>query len=100
MNDLHLPNRLPLIYYVRRRCISLLDDGAGRDPKGVHDFGSAAQYLFRPCELTDENFDQMAATASPRTAEPEVLVVGSEDTNEGPVKSIPIPALSKCVSFD
>eukprot|EP00957_Ditylum_brightwellii_P108874 8304728-Ditylum_brightwellii.AAC.1 len=40
MNELHLPN----------------DDGSGRDPMEVHDFGSAAQYLFRPCELTDEDF--------------------------------------------
>lgn len=55
MNDLHLPNGLPLVYNVRRRCISLLDDGTGRDPMEVHDFGSAAQYLFRPCELTDED---------------------------------------------
>jgi len=56
MNELHLPNGLPLIYNVKRKCISLLDDGSGRDPMEVHDFGSAAQYLFRPCELTDEDF--------------------------------------------
>ena len=63
MNDLHLPNGLPLIYNVRRRCITLLDDGTGRDPMEVHDFGSAAQYLFRPCEITEEDFIQMAASA-------------------------------------
>ena len=25
----------------------------------VHDFGPAAQYLFRPCELDDDFFEQM-----------------------------------------
>lgn len=47
MNQLHLPNGLPLVYNVRGKCISLLDDGSGRDPMEVHDFGPAAQYLFK-----------------------------------------------------
>lgn len=64
MNDLHLPNGLPLVYNVRRKCISLLDDGTGRDPMEVHDFGSAAQYLFRPCEITEEDFVRMERSAS------------------------------------
>ena len=59
MNQLHLPNGLPLIYNVRGRCISLLDDGSGRDPMEVHDFGPAAKYLFKPCELDDAFFDEM-----------------------------------------
>jgi len=25
----------------------------------THDFGAAAQYLFRPCELDDDFFDEM-----------------------------------------
>jgi hypothetical protein len=29
----------------------------------VHDFGPAAQYLFRPCELDDDFFDQMEQQA-------------------------------------
>jgi len=57
MNELHIPNGLPLVYNVKRKCISLLDDGSGRDPMEVHNFGSAAQYLFRPCLLTDEDFE-------------------------------------------
>ena len=57
MNELHIPNGLPLVYNVKRKCISLLDDGSGRDPMEVYDFGSAAQYLFRPCLLTDEDFE-------------------------------------------
>eukprot|EP00551_Chaetoceros_affinis_P005348 CAMPEP_0203662630 /NCGR_PEP_ID=MMETSP0090-20130426/529_1 /ASSEMBLY_ACC=CAM_ASM_001088 /TAXON_ID=426623 /ORGANISM="Chaetoceros affinis, Strain CCMP159" /LENGTH=786 /DNA_ID=CAMNT_0050525445 /DNA_START=40 /DNA_END=2400 /DNA_ORIENTATION=- len=54
MNDLHLPNGVPLIYNVRRKCISLLDDGSGEDPLEKYDFGSAAKYLFRPCEIDED----------------------------------------------
>mmetsp|Transcript_29771 Transcript_29771/g.44013 ORF Transcript_29771/g.44013 Transcript_29771/m.44013 type:complete len:773 (+) Transcript_29771:138-2456(+) len=57
MNKLHLPNGLPLVYNVRGRCITLLDDGSGADPMGQHDFGPAAKYLFRPCELDDQFFE-------------------------------------------
>mmetsp|Transcript_18768 Transcript_18768/g.34879 ORF Transcript_18768/g.34879 Transcript_18768/m.34879 type:complete len:473 (+) Transcript_18768:271-1689(+) len=63
MNQLHLPNGLPLVYNVKRKCITLLDDGSGIDPMEVHDFGPAAQYLFRPCELDDDFFDQMEQQA-------------------------------------
>lgn len=56
MKDLHLPNGVPLVYNVRRKCISLLDDGSGKDPLEVYDFGSAAQYLFKPCEIFDDDF--------------------------------------------
>lgn len=59
MNQLHLPNGLPLVYNVKRKCITLLDDGSGQDPMEVHDFGPASKYLFRPCELDDDFFDQM-----------------------------------------
>jgi 2,3-bisphosphoglycerate-dependent phosphoglycerate mutase len=54
MNDLHLPNGVPLVYNVKRKCISLLDDGTGEDPLVKYDFGSAAQYLFRPCEIGED----------------------------------------------
>ena len=47
------------VYNVKRKCITLLDDGSGRDPMEVHDFGPAAQYLFRPCELDDDFFDMV-----------------------------------------
>ena len=63
MNQLHLPNGLPLVYNVKGRCITLLDDGSGRDVAEIHDFGPAAKYLFQPCELDDEFFEQMAAQA-------------------------------------
>ena len=85
MNQLHLPNGVPLVsnlnlfnnwylvastsnirwsrffkvYNVKRRCITLLDDGSGKDPMEQYDFGPAAQYLFRPCELDDDFFVQV-----------------------------------------
>lgn len=37
----------------------MLDDGSGKDPMEVHDFGPASKYLFRPCELDEDFFDQM-----------------------------------------
>lgn len=51
------------VYNVKRKCITLLDDGSGKDPMETHDFGPAAQYLFRPCELDDDFFDQMEQQA-------------------------------------
>lgn len=62
MNQLHLPNGLPLVYNVKAKCITLLDDGRGLDPLSVHDFGPAAKYLFKPCELPDEFFDSSNAS--------------------------------------
>jgi hypothetical protein len=53
ITDLEIPNGLPLIYDVKSKCVKLLDDGTGRNPLEVYNFGKAASYLFRPC--TDEN---------------------------------------------
>ena len=36
----------------------LLDDGTGRDPLEVYNFGKAANYLFRPCENEDGSADE------------------------------------------
>ena len=35
----------------------------------VHDFGPAAQYLFRPCELDDDFFEQMERQAQSKEEE-------------------------------
>ena len=59
MNKLHLPNGVPLVYNVKGKCISLLDDGSGIDPMEKYDFGPAAKYLFKPCELYDDFFDEV-----------------------------------------
>jgi len=60
MNQLHLPNGVPLVYNVKGKCITLLDDGSGEDPMQVYDFGPAAKYLFKPCELTDDFFEEVS----------------------------------------
>eukprot|EP00980_Cylindrotheca_fusiformis_P031553 scaffold26550_cov122-Cylindrotheca_fusiformis.AAC.6 len=64
MNQLHLPNGLPLVYDVRGGCISLLDDGTGQDPMESHDFGPAAKYLFKPCEIEEDPVEEMATIES------------------------------------
>eukprot|EP00804_Cyclotella_cryptica_P021265 CCRYP_001534-RA/>CCRYP_001534-RA protein AED:0.14 eAED:0.14 QI:1516/1/1/1/0.9/0.72/11/176/453 len=68
MNQLHLPNGVPLVYNVKRKCITLLDDGSGQDPMEKYDFGPAAQYLFRPCELDDDFYAEMEKQANANQA--------------------------------
>lgn len=66
MQQLHLPNGVPLVYNVRGKCITLLEDdleyeeGLTFHKTTVKDFGPAAKYLFRPCELDDAFFEEMA----------------------------------------
>lgn len=59
MNQLHIPNGVPLVYSVKGKCISLLDDGSGNDPIDTYDFGPAATYLFKPCELDESFFERV-----------------------------------------
>lgn len=58
ITGLEIPNGLPLIYDLNSKCIKLLDDGTGRDPLEVHNFGKAAKYLFRPCQNEDGSEDE------------------------------------------
>ena len=74
MNQLHLPNGLPLVYSVKGKCITLLDDGSGKDPMEQHDFGPAAKYLFKPCEITDDFYAEMEKKAKEGAAEKEKVV--------------------------
>ena len=53
-----IPNGLPLIYDIQSKCVKLLDDGTGRDPLEVYNFGPAAKYLFRPCQNEDGSADE------------------------------------------
>lgn len=39
--------------------IQLLDDGTGRDPLEVYNFGKAGNYLFRPCKKEDGSIDEV-----------------------------------------
>ena len=53
ISGLEIPNGLPIIFDLNSKCAKLLDDGTGRDPLEVHNFGSSASYLFRPCTNPD-----------------------------------------------
>jgi len=55
---LEIPNGLPLIFDVKSKCLKLLDDGTGRDPLERHNFGEAAQFLFKPCQNDDGSADE------------------------------------------
>jgi len=58
ITDLEIPNGLPLVFDTKSKCLKLLDDGTGRDPLKVHNFGKAASYLFRPCTNEDGSPDE------------------------------------------
>jgi hypothetical protein len=57
MTQLHIPNGVPLVYNVKAKCITLLEDKESNEPISIEDFGPAAKYLFQPCELDDEFFE-------------------------------------------
>ena len=49
ISNLSIPNGVPLIYNVKSQCIQLLEDESGIDPSEKHDFGPAAEFLFKEC---------------------------------------------------
>jgi hypothetical protein len=59
MNQLHIPNGVPLVYNVRGKCITLLEDKETDNQINIDDFGPAAKYLFKPCELDDDFFQSI-----------------------------------------
>jgi hypothetical protein len=59
MNQLHIPNGVPLVYNVKEKCITLLEDKEADEQVTIEDFGPAAKYLFQPCELDDDFFQKM-----------------------------------------
>ena len=61
ISGLEIPNGLPLIFDLNSKCLKLLDDGTGRDPLEVHNFGASASYLFRPCTNADGSLDEECA---------------------------------------
>lgn len=48
----------PFLLSFKSKCVKLLDDGTGRDPLEVHNFGKATSYLFRPCVNEDGSPDE------------------------------------------
>ena len=58
ITELEIPNGLPIVFDIKSKCVKLLDDGSGRDPLEVYNFGNAASYLFRPCANEDGSPDE------------------------------------------
>jgi 2,3-bisphosphoglycerate-dependent phosphoglycerate mutase len=58
VTELEIPNGLPIIFDLQSKCVKLLEDGTGRDPLEVYNFGKAASYLFRPCQNEDGSPDE------------------------------------------
>ena len=60
MNQLHIPNCVPLVYDVKAKCITLLeDDGHMANSVDLDDFGPAAKYLFKQCDLPEPSVDDV-----------------------------------------
>jgi hypothetical protein len=57
ITGLEIPNGLPIIYDIKSKCVKLLDDGQG-SPLERYNFGTAADYLFRPCAKEDGSLDE------------------------------------------
>jgi hypothetical protein len=58
MTQLHIPNGVPLVYNVKAKCITLLEDKESDEQISIEDFGPAAKCLFQPVELDDEFFER------------------------------------------
>jgi hypothetical protein len=78
ITGLEIPNGLPIIFDWKNKCVKLLDDGTGRDPLEVHNFGKAASYLFRPCSnedgSPDEECDVVFTNDEPISAEDQATI--------------------------
>jgi 2,3-bisphosphoglycerate-dependent phosphoglycerate mutase len=80
MNQLHIPNGVPLVYNVRGKCITLLEDKESDTQIDIEDFGPAAKYLFKPCELDDEFFQtiERVDASSSSSSSPNFITISSE----------------------
>jgi len=54
--NIEIPTGLPLVYDMRHRCLSLLE-GDFTD----YNFGKAAETLFTPCVIDDDEYDELSA---------------------------------------
>lgn len=76
-SGLEIPNGLPIIYDLKSKCVKLLDDGTGRDPLEVHNFGTAADYLFRPCEGEEDECHILTDEAAPGLSAEDQAIIDS-----------------------
>ena len=64
LGKINIPNGLPLVYNVQKKCIQLLEDGTGIDPVDRYDFGKAPELIFAPCDIQPEDTTVTAASAA------------------------------------
>jgi len=57
--NIEIPTGLPLVFDMRHKCLKLLE-GDFSD----HNFGKAAELLFTPCEIPDEDYEELDFTQS------------------------------------
>ena len=49
-----IPTGLPLVFDMRHRCLKLLEGDFTQ-----YNFGKAAELLFTPCEIADDEYEEM-----------------------------------------
>ena len=64
--NIEIPTGLPLVFDMRHRCLKLLEGDFSQ-----YNFGKAAELLFTPCEIPDEDYDELdlEPMRAPRTAD-------------------------------
>ena len=54
ISNIEIPTGLPLVFDMRYKCLKLLD-GDFND----YDFGKGAELLFTPCQIPDDEYDEL-----------------------------------------
>jgi len=57
INEIEIPNGLPLIYSQKNKCIKLLDDGIGNHFER-YNFGKGKELLFKPCNSSENSGEE------------------------------------------
>jgi len=63
IHEIDIPNSVPLVFDLKKKCIYILDDGEETDedfynPLRRYSFGESPELLFKPCDFDGENADQ------------------------------------------
>ena len=55
---LKISNGLPLIYDIKSKCMKIFDDGTGKYPLEVYNFGKTVNYLLKPFKKEDRSINE------------------------------------------
>ena len=63
IHEIDIPNSLPMVYNLKKKCIQILDDGLEQpedmyNPLRRYQFGMSPELIFKPCDFDDESADQ------------------------------------------